>query len=177
MKRSEKLLAGLLIVVLFIGANFILGVRISKKKNALDQESHALELRRVEIETLIEEKDEWMKYEAWLAVNQPVFPGNESAGQELLKIVDSSDEFGLEILGRDLLEQEDLPSATQVGMFVKTRGDLESVLRWLYSLQSPKKFRVVRQLKILPDKEDETSVICEFLLLRWYQTEEGVTTL
>ncbi|MCB1206852.1 MAG: hypothetical protein KDN18_21530, partial [Verrucomicrobiae bacterium] len=65
------------------------------------------------------------------------------------------------------------PDYVQASVALSASGDLKSVFRWLYDLNRPEQFRVIRNLKVQPDKETPENIIATFELLGWYAPPEA----
>ena len=131
-------------------------------------EKSNLEIEWVEIETLFEEKDLWETRAAWLDQNQPKFTSNEEIDQAIFKEAEAEDVEGVTTSKLALLPTVSTRDYVQAGVSLTASGELGDVLRWIYDLNHPQDFRVIRNLKISPDKEAPEKVVAHLELLRWY---------
>ena len=77
------------------------------------------------------------------------------------------------VLGQ--IKAEDLPHYTQAGAIVSAEGKLKDVFRWIYDLNRPEDFYLLRDLKVTPHRENPEEVFCQFQLLRWYAPKSEET--
>jgi hypothetical protein len=67
------------------------------------------------------------------------------------------------------------PYFTQAGVSLSASGDLASVFRWLHDLNRPENFRVIRNIKVGPDKDKAENIVAQFELLRWYTPDPAAS--
>lgn len=130
----------------------------------------------IEIEALFEEKEIWEMRANWLEQHQPTFASTQQIDEAIYQKVLAPDVTGIETTKKTLLPTEYTDFYTQAGVAVTAKGDLPSIFRWIYDLTPADSFRVVRNLKITPDKEAEENVIAQFELLRWYAPQDSAGT-
>jgi len=172
LRKSERRLlmlgGGLLLLFLVI---FELQIYLKKRKETLNAR-HQLELRAIEVEGLIEQRDLWSERGEWLRKSQPPYPGEKEAHEAIMELAKSAESAGLESFNRQLLQPARRDGIyTQAGVTFQLRGASEDVFRWLYDIQSPEAFTALREFKINPDKEDPAKVTCTVELLKWYAPE------
>lgn len=173
MKRSEKrllfaLLGLVLLGTLVVGSDFYLD-----RRDELRAERTTLENEWIAIRTLFEEKEMWEMRANWLERNQPAFTTNEEIAQAIHEVSQAKDETGFTTSKLNLLPNERTPEYVQAGVSLTAQGDLSAIFRWIYDLTRPESFRVVRTLKLAPDREDSESVVAQMELLRWYAPPES----
>ncbi len=168
MKASEKRLLFALLAMLFLGAVVIGSDFYFDKRDALVAERSNLDTEWVEIEALFEEKEIWEMRAEWLDQHQPEFATTEEISQEIYQLALAEKVDGVTTSKQTLLPTETTPDYVQAGVSLSAAGDLASVFRWLHSLNRPEDFRVIRNLKVQPDKEKPEEIIATFELLRWY---------
>lgn len=168
MKDSEKKL-----LLVFVGAVLIAGLVVLfqfyfKEKRKIESEGDSLALQVVEIDALMEERDLWLARGEWLNENQPPFTSEDQANIQLYRDAGAEGFEGVEITNRRQIAIEETEHFVQVGVDITAKGSLESIFRWLHHLQHPESFRVVSNLLVQPQKDDDSKIVCKFTLLRWY---------
>lgn len=173
MKASEKRLLFALLGMLFLGAVVIGSDFYFDKRDALVAERSTLDTEWVEIEALFEEKEIWEMRADWLNQHQPKFTSSEQIDQAIYQEALADKVEGVTTSKQTLLPTVTTPDYVQAGVSLSAAGDLPSVFRWIHSLNRPEDFRVIRNLKVQPDKEKPEDVVATFELLRWYAPPEA----
>lgn len=171
MKESEKRLLILSLGLMAVIGGIILSQKLRSWQHALAMQETALAAERVDSDALLAEAPLWKERGEWLAQHQPVTTDAQGANFELLNtLVDKAKAAGISAVINNQL-QAPVPNEfyQQVGVTLTVKSDLSNVFRWIYSAQSPTEFLVVPYLKITPDKEDATKVVCAVQFWRWYQ--------
>ncbi len=173
MKANEKRLLAALLGMLLLGAAVIGSDYYFERRNLLLAEKTALENEWVVIETLFEEKEIWEVRSAWLAQNQPPFTTAEEVEQSIYQEALAKDVDGVSTSKQTLLPTLTTSDFVQAGVALTASGELKDVFRWLYDLNRPETFHVIRNLKVAPDKEAPEKILATFELLRWYAPPEA----
>lgn len=173
MKASEKRLLFAMLAMLLLGAGVIGSDFYFDKRDALIAERAALDTEWVEIEALFEEKEIWEMRAEWLTQHQPKFTSNEQIDQSIYQQALAEKVDGVVTSKQTLLPTVTTPDYVQAGVSLSAAGDLPSVFRWLHLLNRPEEFRVIRNLKVQPDKEKPENIVATFELLRWYAPPEA----
>lgn len=166
-------------VLLLVGFASIIGIKeLSKWKARLDQQEHALELRKIEADALLAQSDYWKQSEAWLKEKQPSFEHEAETQQELFDFaVKEAAQAGLTITNKQYQKPVSTPWREQFGVTLTVKGKLPEVFRWVNNLQNPPSaFRVIPYLKVTPDKDDAEAVLCSLQCWRWYQPHTDAKT-
>lgn len=177
MKSSEKRLLFALLGMLFLGALVIGSDYYFKQRDLLLVERANLENEWIEIETLFEEKEIWEMRAAWLDQKQPPFSSPEEIDQAIFKEAQAEGVEGVSTSRWVLLPRVSTADYVQAGVSLTAAGELGDLLRWIYELNRPESFRVVRNLKIAPDKEKPEDVLAQLELLRWYAPPSGAPAM
>lgn len=168
MKASEKRLLFALLGLVVLGIAVVCSDIYFDKRDALRVEQKNLEAEWVEIQTLFEERETWALRAGWLEQNQPAYTTTEQMEGAIFKDSEATEVEGVTTTKKTLLPTETNPNYVQVGVSVVANGTLPHIFRWLYDLTRPDSFRLIRNLKVSPDKENEGNIIAQFELLRWY---------
>ena len=168
MKASERRLLGAFLLMLLLGGTVLLVDIYRKKATAMDEQRQGYEEDLVEIDALLEMRDQWMTRNDWLRANQPPFTSREQVDNEIFEDAKARDFEGIEVSGIKFLEPVSTPHYEQAGVSLTVSGSLESVFRWIHRVQRPEEFRVVRNVRVIPDEEENGRIRCSLQLLRWY---------
>ena len=168
MKRSEKRLLILLLILVLLGAGVVGSDLYFDRLDQLESQRTALESEWIEIEALFEERNRWEMRANWLREHQPEFSDTEEIDQAIFDRALADDVDGVTTSRRTLLPTERSEHYVQAGVSLEARGELAPVLRWFHDLTRPASFRVIRNLKLAPDEKEEGRVVARFDLLRWY---------
>ena len=170
MKQNEKRLLTLFLVMLSIIGALILSKRFLSWQRTLATKESAMALEQVEADELLKEAPLWKARGSWLSLHQPVAKSELDADNELFEtLVKNALISGVLIVNKQYQEPVKNEFYNQRGVTLTVKGDLASVFHWIYTLQAPVDFRVVPYLKITPDKDDLTKVVCAVQFWRWYQ--------
>lgn len=171
LKKSERILLGIFVSMLFVAATWVAWSIYSTKRGELEDEAHLLSIQEAEVEVLLRQKDLWLQRASWIRAAQPKFTSWDEADIQLLQDARAGVDTGVTTTDHQLMDPVETDLYRQAGVRFKAEGSLASVFAWLYRLQSPKEFRVVSKLRVVPDKEDSKTVDCEVELLRWYSAQ------
>ncbi len=174
LKKSERILLGIFISMLFVAATWVAWNIYSAKRVELEDAAHLLSIQEAEVEVLLRQKDLWLQRANWLQAAQPKFTSWDEADIQLLQDARAAGDTGVTTTDHQLLDPVETELYRQAGVRFKAEGSLTSVFAWLYKLQSPEKFRVISKLRVAPDKEDTKKVNCEVELLRWYRVGDDL---
>lgn len=172
MKASEKRLLFALLAMLLLGGVVIASDFYFDRRDLLLNERRRLEEEWIVIETLFEEKELWEARAEWLDRSQPAFTSSEQVEQAIYQEALAKDAEGVTTSKQALMPTLTTPDFVQAGVSLNATGELSDVFRWLYELNRPEEFRVIRNLKVAPDKEAPEKIIAQFELLRWYAPPE-----
>ncbi len=168
MKSSERLLLSLFALLLLGGGALVMWDLYRDRRDALMDEHDRIELEMVEVEALLEDREFWTERAAWLGENLPVFTSRDQIDNAIYQDAQAVDAAGVTTSSIQLLDGEESPDYAQARVSANAQGTVEDVFTWLHELQQPASFRSVRNLKITPDPEDDSLIICELELVRWY---------
>ncbi|MFT5467494.1 MAG: hypothetical protein ACI8UO_002598 [Verrucomicrobiales bacterium] len=169
LKANEQRLLFAFLVTLFLTVVWYTRSFYVSHRESADELSYQLSLQEAEIEVLLEERDKWTQRSEWLEAFQPNYTSRGEVQNELFKEARADGVEGVETSGIELIEQVETPDYTQAGVSFDAKGTLVDVFTWLHTLQQPETFRVIRTLRVKPNKEDPGQVECYVELLKWYR--------
>ncbi|MEM1296331.1 MAG: hypothetical protein AAGH89_13265 [Verrucomicrobiota bacterium] len=168
--KRELTLLGAFLVLVAIAIHTLIAGSLSERSNNLKAEHRELMLQKVDAETLLEERDFWLKQHQWVQANQPQFVSDEEAEKDLLRLAESASAKSLKVNDRELFEiQHHQSQFVEAGMRLQISGTLENLVGWLHQIQDPRQFREVREFTLMPDQTDDTLVSCSLSLFRRYR--------
>lgn len=167
-KREQRLFFGF-VLTLFLAACWFLWSFYSSYRDDALKISRELSQREAEYEVLLEERDKWTQRAEWLAKHQPVFTSRADVDQAIADDMRANQFPAVETEFKRLVDPHESNEYVQAGVIFTATGKLEDIFAWLHTLQRPEHFRIIRSLRVLPDKDDPELVNCEIELLRWYR--------
>ena len=160
MKPSERRLLLILGMLALVCVTAVLVQRLLMLQRATERRAHSLELRKMESSTMLAEADLWKARLEWLRHHQPPMSSENQASEELLEAMLSlANKYHLDVQKKQLHEVSGVSSYREVGVTLTVLGALPDVFRWMHSLLTPDSFRLVAQLKVLPDDKDASKVL------------------
>ena len=160
MKASELRLLMILGVLAALCGGALLSQRLLRKQHAIERREQALELRQMEMQSMLTEVEMWRQRLNWLQETQPAMTSENQASEQLLEtLLATAAANGLTVQKKQLHEPVTAAFYREVGVTLTIRGPLPSVFRWMHGLLAPASFRVVPQVKITPDAANPADVV------------------
>jgi hypothetical protein len=167
--RNEKLLAALLLAIIFGAGNFYGYEWLSQRQNALELKYAALHAGRIEAEVDLEKLDIWKQRQKWIQEHEPVLGDEGDAKAQVLQyVLKGARDHHLEILEQSLNDSQQGAAGTRVNVGVKVKGPMQSLCQWLADLQKPDSFYAVSQFSLKAD-QDQKSMVCTLQLARYFK--------
>lgn len=168
--REKRLLtffaiAGFL-VLNFIAFNFLTGMkaRLERERQEARRKLDAAEMFRNSSGQIRDEMD-------WLDEHEPESVAAQDAQTRLQQVCDrEARSVGLTIVTQKLLE----PEAAEGRHYHRAKvqftvnGTEEALYRWLDRLNVPDQLRIATQLRLSPDKKDDTKIDCTATIEQWF---------
>ncbi len=160
MKPSERRLLLILSVLATLCGTAILVQRLLGLQHAVERREQALELKQMEAHAMLAQEELWKARLEWLKEHQPTMTSENQASEELLDAMLSlANKHHLTVQKKQLHESTRQSFYHEVGVTLTVLGDLPDVFRWMHDLLMPDSFRLVAQLKIMPDVKDSSKVL------------------
>lgn len=169
MKKRERNLLYLLLLMLAAFGIVIVSDYYFDRKALLLAEKNRLENEWIRIQTLMEERETWEARADWLDQSQPAYEETEEIEDAIFARALNASQSGVETSDQVLLSTEFTPFYTQSGVSLKATGPLPDLFQWLYDLEKPEEFHVIRNLKVFPSQDEPGQLVAAFQLLRWYR--------
>ncbi|MGD7653621.1 MAG: hypothetical protein ACQCXQ_10430 [Verrucomicrobiales bacterium] len=174
MSAREKKLLIFFAVAGFIVLNFLAVTFFQTKKNdAVRKRDQA----RVQLETaeMYQASSASVANEMeWLAKHTPEPAANQDVQTQLQKLC----EAGATKAGLEIKTQKPLPSDIngvhfhRAKMQLTVSGKEESLYRWLDQLNQPDQLRIATQIRLSPNKKDDTLIDCTATVEQWFVPAE-----
>lgn len=170
--NEKKLVLVFGVLALLIG-NVVIMRWLSAEIQSTRAEVAALTVETSSLRLLSQDRPYWEARSGWLDQNQPPEYQGQSTDSEFAERVQRETRES-----RLTIESQQLLSAERTGNWVATpidltlRGSLESVVRWLQSVQGPGKFISVQNFN-LRQSDDGTGMILRVRLRKLFKAQEG----
>lgn len=181
MKKSEKMLLGLFVVLFLIivgGGGLMLGVN---KWRAISAENEGLRDRLVEMNLAITQGADWQRKSDWIEENVPAMGSRQEASSRLLETLQKqAAEMEVTLSSKEFVDQrravgEDGQPEEAGGYFdqATVRVTLlevkeEALFKWIHAITEPKQFLGVTRMQITPTGQGKR-VNCEIELTQFYR--------
>jgi hypothetical protein len=175
--REKRLLIICVLTLVLVGNALAIREFMSRKKAAT---ATLAALKDQETSNLIwmNERKLYDKRLAWLQANMPyTSSAGKSRGELLDDLRGSALDLGLKTDNENPLDSVALELenkevfANEVAVSMRVRGDQDTLLRWLYTLQSPERFTTVKNIELELDsrsKEKTPQLQCNLTVARWF---------
>jgi Type II secretion system (T2SS), protein M subtype b len=168
MNRRERILAGLVVLVVFVLVNLFLWgwlfraigdsrAEVSKRKQKHDEQT-----------VLLRESDLWMQRDKWLREHQPAFHGASDASALLDQLKQVAGKYKVLIENPAIGSPAGTPNYQSVSVSVETKSEWPPLVHFLYDVQAPDAFLVFESANIAIDSSDPTQMRGKFKIARWY---------
>ena len=166
--KGEKRLSVILIIALFIMANFY---GLSTLYDLMSDSSRDLSDLRGRVNTnnlWLREKDLWLQRKHWIEKTQPRIQSDQVPQSELLQSVTATAKANqLEIQEQSFGEIRSTPNYQSVSVRFKLSGALQNVIKWLVQVQQPELFQAITSFSLKSESEPPT-VSLELEIARLY---------
>jgi hypothetical protein len=166
-------LLGVLVAIVFLGANYFAYDWLSKKQAALDLSYRGLRADQAEAKVDLLESGRWTTRKAWIAAHEPPLGNEGDAKAELLEsVLKGARDNKLEIVEQNLNDVEHGAAGAKVNVSVKVKGSMEGLTRWLTDLQKPEQFYAITSFVLRAD-QDQKSMVCTLQIARYFKEGNG----
>lgn len=169
--REKRLLTLCLLTLLVVGNALAVREFMSRRKTA---QATLSTLREQEASNRIWMSDRalYEKLQAWIEQHMPyTASAGRSRGELLEDLQGSARDVGLRVDNENPQESLALDHANEVSVSMRVRGDQETMIRWLLTLQSPERFTVIKNIELELDsrsKEKTPQIQCNITVARWF---------
>ena len=171
MAPREKKLLTLFAIAGFVIANFFLYGFLARKSMTADAKLNEAELALQQAEFVSASRDQVIDEMDWLAENQPEPIANQDVQTKLQELCERE----AKAAGLTINSQKPLPTEAPEGahyhrakfLFTVT-GREEALYRWLARINIPSQLRIASQVRLSPDKKDDTLIDASVTIDQWF---------
>ena len=172
--REKRLLALCFFALAFMTTIILANSFLQRRTSSLATIAR-LQTELTQNETWLSDRDYWEKHAEWLDKNMPTTDSlGRSQGQMLEEIQNSALDLQLRIERQTPNDAISQPSYREISVTVRIKGDMEVLLRWLATLQSPEKLQHIKELDYEIDtraKAPKPQAECDLTLARWFKPD------
>ncbi len=156
---NEKFLLGVLVLIVFVGANFF-GYRILKQKEKAQTLDYAqARADQAEAKVSLLQQSTWEKREDWIRQHEPSAQEEGDAQAAALQFVLAGARArGLQVLEQSLNDTVEDANGFRVEITLTVKGPMQALTQWLAGLQDPAGFYAVPYLSLKADDEQKSMV-------------------
>jgi hypothetical protein len=167
--RNEKLLLLVLVAIVFFGGNYY-GYRwLAQKQSSLQLSFLQLRADQAEANVDLKESDLWAQRKAWIRDHEPdLGDEGETHAAVLAYVKKGADDNKLEVMEQNLNDVQHGVAGTRMGVSIKVKGSMESLVKWLTSLQKPDQFYAITSFSLKAD-QDQKSMVCSLQIARYFK--------
>lgn len=176
MSDREKKLLAVMLIALFIIANFFAYTAVLAPKLAADQAREMKAKSKLrQAEQVMAQKAEWEQTIDWLARAEGEPTTYQDANAQLQSYMqNAAQRQGLETpsRGQEILDPIQGSNYDRVRIKQKVIGPEQKVQRWLLDIHRPKQLQVITKFDIQPQKTNTTVAECEVVVEKWFIRED-----
>jgi hypothetical protein len=167
--KSEKILLGVLGLMLLGGGSFFGWQTLEQRQTALSRERTSLKADQDEAMFDLQKMPLWTQRADWIRQNEPPFgEEGDTRAQVLNFVVKGAREHHLEVLEQNLGEVQHGPGGAKVNAEIKVKGSMEALCRWVAQMQQPASFYAVDLFSLKADL-DEKSMVGTLRVARYFK--------
>ncbi len=169
--REKRLLTLCIVTLLLVGNGLALREFLARQKTAATALS-TLKEQGNSNRIWMNDRALYEKRLVWLDKNMPyTASAGKAQGQLLDDLRNSALDVGLKVESENPLDAVALGFANEVSVSLRLRGDQDTMLRWLLTLQSPERFVAVKSMELELDtrsKEKLPQAVCNLTAAKWF---------
>ena len=171
MSSREKKLLTLFAVAGFVVINFFLFGFLKKQGFAADSKLTEAELALEQAEFVSASRDQVVDEMDWLQQHEPEPIANQDVQTKLQELCERE----AKAAGLTINSQKPLPTESPEGahynrakFLITVTGREEALYRWLSRLNVPSQLRIASQIRLAPDKKDDTLIDATVTIDQWF---------
>ena len=168
MNRRERLLAGIVVLVVFLLVNLFFWswlfrtigdsrLEVAKRKAAHNEQT-----------VLLRESDLWTNRDKWLREHQPAFHGASDASALLDQLKQVAGKYNVLVENPAIGASAGTGNYQSVSVSIETKSQWPPLVHFLYDVQAPDAFMVFESANVAIDSSDPTQMRGKFKIARWY---------
>jgi type II secretion system (T2SS) protein M len=174
MNQRERILAGLVVLVVFFLANLFLWSWLFRTIGDSRAEVVKRKEKHAEQTVLLRETDLWTQRDKWLREHQPAFHGASDASALLDQLKQVAGKYSVLIENPALGSTAGAGNYQSVSVSIETKSQWPPLVHFLYDVQAPDAFMVFESANIAIDSSDPTQMRGKFKIARWYAPATAV---
>ena len=155
----------------FLVINFLLFGFFKNQRNKVNQERN-LAIQKLETAEMFQENSEQVEDEMnWLSEHEP----EPAEAQDVSTKLQQFCEGQAKNAGLTIKSQKPLPSDAAEGVHYRrskfqftVNGAEDALYKWIYALNAPDQLRIATNIKLSPNKEDDTKIDCVATIEQWF---------
>ena len=149
--KREFTLAWVTLAAILIGVSYLLGEPMLKKWRENSAEKERYQVRIEKAERTLKQRNNWLSRFKHLKNDLPQHPTGKDVTSELLKTLErTAQENGLTLLRREPQKEKNVGDLYEVAINCTWEGELESLTRFLYAVQTKGAILDIHQLTVTP---------------------------
>jgi len=168
MNRRERILAGMVVLVVFFLANLFLWGWLFRAIGDARAEVVKRKQQHTEQTVLLRDSDLWTNRDKWLRVHQPAFHGAGDASALLDQLKQVAGKYSVLIENQSIGTTAGTGNYQSVSVSIETKSQWPPLVHFLYDVQAPDAFLVFESVNIAIDSGDPTQMRGKFKIARWY---------
>jgi hypothetical protein len=174
MNRRERILAGIVALVVFFLANLFLWSWLSRATGDSRTEVVKRKQKHTEQTVLLRETDLWTNRDKWLHEHQPAFHGASDASALLDQLKQVASKYSVLIENPAIGSTGGTGNYQSVSVSIETKSQWPPLVHFLYDVEAPDAFMVFESANIAIDSSDPTQMRGKFKIARWYAPAAAV---
>jgi hypothetical protein len=170
MTASEQRLAMGLGIVLIAGSAFIGLTKMKSWKLRVDAQAIEVASRKLEAETLMEQKQMWQQRSEWLTEKLPAFTRRGEVDNQFLELLQStSSAHGVSLSQTQPVTPTERIGLTSSSFNVQAQGEWAAMNHWLHDLQKPDAYVRIPSLTLSSNEQDTKEVTVNMNIQKWFR--------
>jgi Type II secretion system (T2SS), protein M subtype b len=168
MNRRERLLAGIVVLVVFLLVNLFFWNWLFHAIGGSRLEVAKRKATHNEQTVLLRESDLWANRDKWLREHQPAFHGASDASALLDQLKQVAGKYNVLIENPAIGSSAGTGNYQSVSVSIETKSQWPPLVHFLYDVQAPDAFMVFESANVAIDSSDPTQMRGKFKIARWY---------
>jgi hypothetical protein len=168
MNRRERLLAGTVVLVVFLLVNLFFWSWLFRAIGDSRLEVAKRKAMHNEQMVLLRESDLWANRDKWLREHQPAFHGASDASALLDQLKQVAGKYNVLIENPAIGPSAATGNYQSVSVSIETKSQWPPLVHFLYDVQAPDGFMVFESANVAIDPSDQTQMRGKFKIARWY---------
>ena len=168
MNRRERILGGVVAVVVFFLANLFLWSWLFHTTGDSRAEVGKRKRQHTEQTALLRESNLWTNRDKWLREHQPAFHGASDASALLDQLKQVAGKYNVLIENPAIGPSAGTGNYQSVSVSIETKSQWPPLVHFLYDVQAPDAFMVFESANVAIDPSDQTQMRGKFKIARWY---------